>query len=79
VLVVYPRSGDCAPRRGDGEPFRDYAALDAGLDAVVRRQEAWALTKIGRAVVAAVRCPRLGDSWMCRTVVMVSTARNRST
>ncbi|MFG1997482.1 DUF2397 family protein [Actinoplanes sp. NPDC048988] len=37
------------------EPFRDYAALNAGLDAVVRRQEAWALTKIGRAVVAAVR------------------------
>ncbi|GAA4259709.1 hypothetical protein GCM10022255_085360 [Dactylosporangium darangshiense] len=37
------------------EPFRDYAALSAGLDAVVRRQEAWALTRVGRVVVAAVR------------------------
>lgn len=37
------------------EPFRDYAALNSGLDAVVRRQEAWALTRVGRAVVAAVR------------------------
>jgi uncharacterized protein (TIGR02677 family) len=37
------------------EPFRDYAALNSGLDAVVRRQEAWALTKVGRAVVGAVR------------------------
>ncbi|EIV92600.1 DUF2397 family protein [Frankia sp. QA3] len=37
------------------EPFRDYAALNSGLDAVVRRQEAWALTRTGRAVVAAVR------------------------
>ncbi|MFD1364408.1 DUF2397 family protein [Actinoplanes sichuanensis] len=37
------------------EPFRDYAALSSGLDAVVRRQEAWALTRIGRSVVAAVR------------------------
>lgn len=37
------------------EPFRDYAALNSGLDAVMRRQEAWALTKVGRAVVGAVR------------------------
>lgn len=37
------------------EPFRDYAALNSGLEAVIRRQEAWALTRTGRAVVAAVR------------------------
>jgi len=37
------------------EPFRDYASVSSGLEAVVRRQEAWALTQTGRGVVAAVR------------------------
>ena len=37
------------------EPFRDYAALNSGLDAMILRQEAWALTRTGRAVVTAVR------------------------
>ncbi|GAB3259189.1 hypothetical protein GCM10027456_38480 [Kineosporia babensis] len=37
------------------EPFRDYAAMSSGYDAVIRRQEAWALTQLGRGVVAAVR------------------------
>ncbi|GAB3939255.1 hypothetical protein GCM10027614_21080 [Micromonospora vulcania] len=58
------------------EPFRDYAALNAGLDAVVRRQEAWALTKIGRAVVA--RCARLSSTrgGRCNCRAVFSTASN---
>lgn len=37
------------------EPFRDWAATMSSLSAVRHRQEAWALTRTGRAVVAAVR------------------------
>lgn len=37
------------------EPFRDYAATMSSVQAIRRRQEAWALTRLGRVVVAAVR------------------------
>jgi uncharacterized protein (TIGR02677 family) len=37
------------------EPFRDYTAAVASVNDLLSRQEAWALTKAGRVVVAAVR------------------------
>ena len=37
------------------EPFRDYAALVRGYQGLTARQEAWALTRKGRGIVAAVR------------------------
>ncbi|MEJ2852403.1 MULTISPECIES: DUF2397 family protein [unclassified Saccharothrix] len=37
------------------EPFRDYAAPVRSLQGVIVRQEAWALTRKGRGIVAAVR------------------------
>ncbi|MFJ7593023.1 DUF2397 family protein [Streptomyces sp. NPDC097617] len=37
------------------EPFRDYAAPVRSLQGLVERQEAWALTRRGRSVVAAAR------------------------
>jgi uncharacterized protein (TIGR02677 family) len=40
---------------GFAEPFRDYAAPVRGYRGVTARQEAWALTRRGRGIVAAVR------------------------
>ncbi|MEV0855118.1 DUF2397 family protein [Nocardia fluminea] len=40
---------------GLAEPFRDFAAPIRSYQGVLSRQEAWALTRRGRAVVAAVR------------------------
>lgn len=40
---------------GFAEPFRDYAAPVRSFQGLVVRQEAWALTRRGRGVVAAVR------------------------
>jgi len=40
---------------GFAEPFRDFAAPVRNYRGVVARQEAWALTRRGRAVVSAVR------------------------
>ncbi|MFD6101167.1 DUF2397 family protein [Nocardia salmonicida] len=40
---------------GLAEPFRDFAAPVRNYHGVLGRQEAWALTRRGRAVVAAVR------------------------
>lgn len=37
------------------EPFHDYAAPVRSLQGLVVRQEAWALTRLGRSIVAAVR------------------------
>ncbi|MBW4721502.1 DUF2397 family protein [Saccharothrix obliqua] len=37
------------------EPFRDYAAPVRSLQGLIGRQEAWALTRKGRGIVAAVR------------------------
>lgn len=40
---------------GFAEPFRDYAAPVRGYHGLTARQEAWALTRKGRGIVAAVR------------------------
>ncbi len=40
---------------GFAEPFRDYAAPVRGYQGMTARQEAWALTRKGRGIVAAVR------------------------
>ncbi|RJQ86634.1 DUF2397 family protein [Amycolatopsis panacis] len=40
---------------GFTEPFRDYAAPVRSFQGVIVRQESWALTRKGRAIVAAVR------------------------
>ena len=40
---------------GFAEPFRDYAAPVRGYRGMTARQEAWALTRRGRGIVAAVR------------------------
>lgn len=40
---------------GFAEPFRDYAAPVRGYRSLTARQEAWALTRKGRGIVAAVR------------------------
>jgi uncharacterized protein (TIGR02677 family) len=40
---------------GFAEPFRDYAAPVRGYQGLTARQEAWALTRKGRGIVAAVR------------------------
>ncbi|TQM85469.1 uncharacterized protein (TIGR02677 family) [Saccharothrix saharensis] len=40
---------------GFAEPFRDYAAPVRSLQGVIVRQEAWALSRKGRGIVAAVR------------------------
>lgn len=40
---------------GFAEPFRDYAAPVRSYQGMVTRQEAWALTRKGRGIVAAVR------------------------
>ena len=46
---------DGLARWGLAEPFRDFAAPVRNYRGVLERQEAWALTRRGRAVVAAVR------------------------
>jgi hypothetical protein len=46
---------DRLARSGLAEPFRDFAAPVRNFQGVLSRQEAWALTRRGRAVVAAVR------------------------
>ncbi|MFD5823857.1 DUF2397 family protein [Lentzea sp. NPDC060358] len=46
---------DSLAKWGFAEPFRDYAAPVRSLRGVIVRQEAWALTRKGRGVVAAVR------------------------
>lgn len=40
---------------GFAEPFRDYAAPVRSYQGMITRQEAWALTRKGRGIVAAVR------------------------
>jgi hypothetical protein len=40
---------------GFAEPFRDYAAPVRGYRGMTARQEAWALTRRGRGIVASVR------------------------
>ncbi|WP_217369338.1 DUF2397 family protein [Nonomuraea antri] len=46
---------DRLAERGMAEPFRDYAAPVRDYRGLIVRQEAWALTRKGRGIVAAVR------------------------
>jgi uncharacterized protein (TIGR02677 family) len=46
---------DRLARWGFAEPFRDYAAPVRSYQGIILRQEAWALTRKGRGIVAAVR------------------------